>query len=86
LRDQARASMNEDRFDELEDATLGMPPEEVLAFLSPLAAAGGAAAQCLLADAYDDGTLPRDRAKSVEWYRKVSFLGRGAAQLDRSAI
>lgn len=67
--------MTEDRFDELEDATLGMGPENVLAYLSPLAEAGDAAAQCLLADAYDDGTLPRDRPKSVAWYRKSAAQG-----------
>ena len=67
--------MNEARFNELEDATLEMRSEEVLAFLSPLAEGGDAAAQCLLADAYDDGTLPRDRAKSVGWYRKSAAQG-----------
>ena len=72
--------MSEDHFDALEDATSGMSPEGVLAFLSPLAESGDAAAQCLLADAYDDGTLPRDRAKSVAWYRMSAAQGFARAE------
>lgn len=65
-----------DRYDELEDATWGMSPEQTLAFLGPLAESGDAAAQCLLADAYDDGTMgERDSVKSVQWYRKSAAQG-----------
>ena len=70
-----------DRYDELEDATLGMTPEQTLAFLLPHAEAGDAAAQCLLADAYDDHTFgPRNPVESVAWYRKSAAQGYLRAQ------
>ena len=61
--------------DELDAASLETEPEEFLALIPPLAEARDAAGQCRLADAYDDGTLPSDREKTVAWYRKSAEQG-----------
>lgn len=68
--------MEDDEYEALEDATVPMTPAEILAFLLPQAEAGNAAAQCLLADAYDLGQVgERDAVRSVHWYRLSAAQG-----------
>ena len=65
-----------DRYDELEGQLDQLSPDKARAFLTNLAEQGDAVAQCLLADALDDGTLDlTDPAQSVAWYRRSATQG-----------
>lgn len=68
--------MNDPGYDALEDAIFSLEPADALAFLLPLAESGNAAAQCLLADAYDLADVgPRDPVQSIRWYRLAAAQG-----------
>ncbi|HEX8615226.1 MAG TPA: tetratricopeptide repeat protein [Telluria sp.] len=68
--------MQDADYDALDDVIAPMNPDEVLAFLLPLAESGNAAAQCLLADAYDLADVgPRDSVQAVHWYRQAAAQG-----------
>jgi TPR repeat protein len=65
-----------DRYDELEGQVDQLSPHKARAFLTHLAEQGDAVAQCLLADALDDGTLDlTDPVQSVAWYRLSAAQG-----------
>jgi TPR repeat protein len=65
-----------DRYDELEEQVDQLSPEKARAFLTHLSEQGDAVAQCLLADALDDGTLDlTDPVQSVAWYRLSAAQG-----------
>lgn len=69
-------TMEAHEYEALEDVIMPMTPEDVLAFLLPLAESGNAAAQCLLADSYDLADVgPRDPVQSIHWYRKAAAQG-----------
>jgi TPR repeat protein len=63
-------------YDELEDETFSMGPIDARLFLTIAAELGNPAAQCLLADCLDDGTLDIvDPEQSVAWYRRSAAQG-----------
>lgn len=62
-------------YDELADRIDSMAPVAAREFLTGLAEAGDAAAQCLLADCLDQGLDIRDQALSVVWYRRSAAQG-----------
>lgn len=63
-------------YGELENQVDSMAPGAARDLLTRLAEAGDAAAQCLLADSLDAGTLDiRDQELSVAWYRQSAAQG-----------
>jgi TPR repeat protein len=72
---------NGDRFELLCDQVYAMDPIAALAFLLPLAEAGDADAQCLLADQLDEGgPHERDPVQAVAWYRRAAAQGHDRAE------
>ncbi len=70
-----------DRYDQLCDLTDAMAPQAAQEFLTRLGEAGDAAAQCLLADAFDDGSFGvRDPVQSVAWYKRSADQGYDRAE------